>query len=690
MAERVWENRHRNVQLLGVAIAVVIAGVSSLVLLGWCTGVESLTRPAPWLPATHPLTAICMLLVVGALLIRYRLQASRHQSGTNALLLATSVVFAGVPLVCGILQLTAWALRWEEGPDAWLFPSLSQNTGAAIARMSAVTSLMMVLLSLPLVIQSRQYIADDTISWACAMLVLSLSAVSMLGYLVGAEALYGYFTSVITSLLVGGLSVSLFIANGGSEWIAKMHANRFVSTTAKFVVPFTACAAAGFLLVDNLVDWLAIRQVQSIVFLHLAALSIVGCTFTSQYIYRIKQLHDVIVDQNRSLQELRDENQKNMERVRAIFEVAVDGIVTIDPQGMIHLFNPAAEKLFGYTAEEVAGKNVKMLMPNPYQSEHDGYLKAYRDTGVKQIIGVGREAMARRKDGTTFPIELAVSEMSLPHQVGFVGVVRDITTRKLAEDKMHRANETLKQSNAELEHFAYIASHDLQEPLRKISAYCGLLKEEKGEMLDDEACDYLDVAMRGAERLSHLVRDLLTFSRITTRGKPLRFVDAELCLSEAIGNLEVTIDESGAEISYGQLPMVMADSSQLTQLFQNLISNAIKYCEAVPPQISISGKDLGNTFEFAVSDNGIGIEERFHERIFQIFQRLHNRREYSGTGIGLALCKKIVERSGGKMWVASVPGEGSTFYFTMKSTADQGEDYELSEQVHEPHGLIFH
>ena len=231
----------------------------------------------------------------------------------------------------------------------------------------------------------------------------------------------------------------------------------------------------------------------------------------------------------------------------------------------------------------------------------------------------------------------------------------------------------LENSNAELEQFAYVASHDLQEPLRKISSYGQLLRDECGQTISEEGHEYLNVVIGGANRLKQLVMDLLAFSRISTRGKPLAPTNAEESLRSAIEQLELTIKETGAEIRFERLPTVMADDVQLAQVFQNLIGNAIKYRGQETPEVAIDARDVGDEIEFSVRDNGIGIDEKYFERVFEIFQRLHNRREYSGTGIGLAVCKRIIERFGGKIWLDSVPGEGSTFFFTVDKAYAEGD-----------------
>jgi PAS domain S-box-containing protein len=223
----------------------------------------------------------------------------------------------------------------------------------------------------------------------------------------------------------------------------------------------------------------------------------------------------------------------------------------------------------------------------------------------------------------------------------------------------------LERSNKELEQFAYIASHDLQEPLRMISSYTQLLSRRYKGRLDSDADDFIEYATGGAERMQKLINDLLEYSRLNTRKSPMALVNCHQVLGYVRSNLSIMLEDEHAVLTCDELPVVVGDETQLVQLFQNLISNAVKYHREIPPHVHVSAKELENEWVFSVRDNGIGIQSEFFERIFGIFQRLHSRYEYSGTGIGLAICKKIVERHGGTIWLESVPGEGSTFYFSL-------------------------
>lgn len=351
--------------------------------------------------------------------------------------------------------------------------------------------------------------------------------------------------------------------------------------------------------------------------------------------------------------------------MRSVVDHVIDGIITIDDGGIINTFNPAAEKIFRWRAEEVIGKNIKMLMPEPYHREHDGYIANYCHTGHAKIIGIGREVAGRRRDGSVFPMDLAISEFRRGGQRYFTGIVRDISDRKLAESALRQSAQELARSNLDLEQFAYVASHDLQEPLRAVAGCVQVLRKRYAGKLDPRADELISHTVEGVHRMQTLINDLLSYSRVGSLGAAFAPCDCNEVLAAALSNLETTVREAGAGITSGSLPVLFADAAQLTQLFQNLLSNAIKFRSQDPPRIHVSAERAENVWLFSVKDNGIGIDPDYFERIFIIFQKLHTRTEYAGTGIGLAICKKIVERHGGQIHLHSAPGKGSTFTFSL-------------------------
>jgi light-regulated signal transduction histidine kinase (bacteriophytochrome) len=253
-----------------------------------------------------------------------------------------------------------------------------------------------------------------------------------------------------------------------------------------------------------------------------------------------------------------------------------------------------------------------------------------------------------------------------------VAIFEDITERKKGEAALREAHEELKRSNAELEQFAYVASHDLQEPLRMVASYTQLLWRRYDARLDKDAREFMAFIIDGATRMKQLIEDLLAYSRVGTKGADFAPVSAEVALRRALFNLRTGIEEAGAAVTHDVLPSVPADEGQLAQLFQNLVGNALKFRSASVPRIHVAVTERPEEWQFEVRDNGIGIEPQYYERIFMVFQRLHNKGEYPGTGIGLAICKKVVERHGGRIWVESRPNAGSSFYFTLPKERRSG------------------
>jgi PAS domain S-box-containing protein len=344
-------------------------------------------------------------------------------------------------------------------------------------------------------------------------------------------------------------------------------------------------------------------------------------------------------------------------------------MVVVDQRGEIVLLNVQAERQFGYSRDELIGQPVTNIIPEGFAERIIADDLRSAADALAQQIGTGLELVARRKDGTEFPIEIMLSPLENADGILVTAAIRNISARRAAEEELLGKIEELARSNAELGQFAYIASHDLQEPLRMVASYTQLLSRRYTGRLDSDADDFIAFAVDGAGRMQQLIEDLLAYSRVGTKGAEPIDTSSEHALRRAIGNLRASIDESGAVVTNDPLPAVHADETQLVQLFQNLVGNAIKYRGIEVPKVHISAvMDGEDRWSFAVTDNGIGIESQYYERIFGLFQRLHTRGEYAGTGIGLAICKKIVERHRGTLSVESQPGRGSTFRFTLGAT----------------------
>ena len=350
-------------------------------------------------------------------------------------------------------------------------------------------------------------------------------------------------------------------------------------------------------------------------------------------------------------------------RFRQTFELAASGICHVI-DGRFARVNRSMCEILGYSEKQLLGKTVKELSHPDDRDVTDAERTRVRKG---EIESARFEKRYIRADGRVVWCKVAIALVrdvfGVPQYE--VAIFDDITDRKQAERALREAHEELKRSNAELEQFAYVASHDLQEPLRMVASYTQLLARRYDARLEGDAREFMAYIVDGASRMKQLIEDLLAYSRVGTKGADFQPVSADAALRRALFNLRAAIEEAGAVVTHDPMPTLPADEVQLGQLLQNLIGNALKFRSSSVPRIHIGVKDLGHEWQFEVRDNGIGIEPQYYERIFMVFQRLHDKGEYPGTGIGLAICKKVVERHGGRIWVESRPGHGSSFYFTL-------------------------
>lgn len=369
-----------------------------------------------------------------------------------------------------------------------------------------------------------------------------------------------------------------------------------------------------------------------------------------------------------------DDRKRAEERFRTAVDGAPNAMIMIDDGGHIVLVNRQLEALFGYRREELRGRSVETLVPERARSAHVRHrTDFFKDPRARAMCG-GRDIYGRHKNGREIPVEISLSPFRT--EEGFLGLasIMDVSERRRAEQELRRYTAELQRSNRELGQFAYVASHDLQEPLRAISGCVQLLQQRYRDKLDARANELIEHTVGGALRMQALINDLLSYSRVSTRARPFEACDLGQPLRQALANLELAIKESGATVTMDPMPVLQVDNTQVTQLFQNLIGNALKFRADRTVHVHVGAQRKSNGYLFSVQDNGIGIEPQHIERIFGVFQRLHNRNKYPGNGIGLAICRKIIERHNGRIWVESVPGKGSTFHFTLAAGNVQNEE----------------
>jgi PAS domain S-box-containing protein len=330
------------------------------------------------------------------------------------------------------------------------------------------------------------------------------------------------------------------------------------------------------------------------------------------------------------------------------------------------VFNRGAEIIFGYAADEVLGKPLSILMPSRIAETHQHHMVDFATSDIPtRRMAERTEVYGLRKDGREFPAEASISKLEEDGRQIFTVILRDISERKQAEVELQRRTLELERSNRELEQFANVASHDLQEPLRMVTGYVKLLARRYQGQLDSDADEFIGYAVDGVDRMRDLINDILTYSQLGASGQTSESIDLNAIVEVVLRNMKDSVDEIGATITWDELPLVTSNASQMGQLFQNLLTNAIKFKGEESPTIHINSQQQEAEWLFSVRDNGIGIDSQHYERIFSLFQRLHGRSDYPGTGVGLAICKRVVELHGGRIWVDSQIGKGTTFFFTI-------------------------
>jgi PAS domain S-box-containing protein len=632
------------------ALSLIVVGFSLLVLVGWVLQLQPLTALLPGFATMKANTAVALALLGLASYLRTlgRLAWSRG--------LAALVLFFAVLTAIQIL------FNIDLGFDQLLVKdTLSPMAEKPFpGRMSPPTVLSVILISTAMLLNG--VVSDRVRQWLIvAVLLLALSVFLTAPFdLVYGTSLFTYTgMSVYTSLILIMLAVLLLLEMPDRGWLGLLLANNPLADNTRSLLatallgPFLLGWAFSYAEEVGWMDSGLARSTYAVTVMLLMAVVVVLNAIRLQH---AETEHKLLLSDFASTQQ----------RLQVLVENSPAAIFIKNVDGRYQLVNSHFERLVSKPRSEILGKKAEVLFAKdllPSVLESDRRVLETKQVVITEI-STQMDGEPRTYLNTKFPM---LGEGGQVVSIG--GIWTDISDQKNLSVSLERKNTDLERSNQELEQFAYVASHDLQEPLRMVSSYMQLLESRYNDKLDADGKEFIAYAVDGAARMQRLIQDLLAFSRVGTRGKPPEVVEANKAVTDAIQNLKVRIEENEAVVTHDELPALLADPNQLTQLFQNLIGNAIKFKSEDKPRIEITTRDRGAFAEFAVKDNGIGFDQKHADRIFVIFQRLNNRAQYDGTGIGLAICKKIVERHGGKIWVETQPGKGSTFFFTFPRPA---------------------
>jgi PAS domain S-box-containing protein len=526
-------------------------------------------------------------------------------------------------------------------PADWI-AAIVDNAGTIVARTRDQKRLVGVKV-VPAVAKRMNEVAEDAIETTTLEGIPALAAFSRSG-LSGWTVVIGIPRDSLTAVLWRSmlwLGIGTLLLLGFTIALAWALGNSIVRTTRDLVAPALALGS-GELLSTPLTQP-SFRE-------------------AAQLGQALEQAAGLLSDANRAL-------VRSEARLSTILESAMDSVIVIDEDHKVIMFNAAAETLFCYSRKEALGASIAQFLPHRFRDS----LATRIDNFGRQGAPTGRTGpdeplVGLRRSGEEFPIDAAISQFIESGRRIYTLIVRDVTERVRTHDELLR-------SNLDLQQFAFVASHDLRTPLRSIMGYVHLLEKRYGPGLDPKALDLIHHASNAVQTLDHLTDDLLSYARLDAQVKPFTAIDCNEVLADTLQLMDAAIIESGASISAGPLPVVLGDRGQLVQLFQNLLANSIKYCEGHAPQIRITSElDADAVWTISVADNGIGIEAKHHERVFEVFKRLHTAQEYRGTGIGLAVCRRIVGRHGGRIWVTSAARQGSTFSFTIPIISELHHD----------------
>ena len=643
--EKLTSDVRRNIYVA----CLIVSLIAILAICGWLFSNLFLISVVPGYPTLKFNTAIC-LLISAFTLFSFAKRNSRKYVAILILILGLISSLTLSQALFGFNLHIDEFIIYNRFPDA--------HNYSQPGRMAGATSFCFLLLSIAYFFL---FLKKPVLGQSFLHIVTFIAFLSILAYIF--QVPFSLRPWIFMSMSLN-TSVGLIILSIGSSFIypltgiTQYFVGEFIgSKITRFFFPSMTiiCIILGLVLLRTIQkDALSLEFGISI---FTASFVIIGLMLISRIAYKLNE-----TDKKRT-QEIA-ERRKAEKWFKSVIEASPSAMIVVDNAGTITLLNKQTELLFGYERSELMGKSVDLLIPFKIRDQHSGYRQKFAKDPTKRAMGMGRDLHCRKKDGTEIPVEIGLNPIETEDGLSVLASVIDISERKVKEGIQQRNNELVIRQK-ELERLNYVASHDLQEPLRTVSNYIQILHEDFGMTLDEEAKGYLNTIDRATQRMRTLVQALLEYSRLD-RDIEKEIKNTQEIVEHVIKDLETLITSTKTKISFQDLPTLKIYAVEFGLLMQNLISNAIKFRNPKKdPLIDIHCINENWYWKFSIHDNGIGIDPKFFERIFVIFQRLHSAKEYAGTGIGLANCKKIVEMHGGKIWVESAPGEGSTFYFTI-------------------------
>ncbi len=638
--------------------ALTAIAVGILVLIGWVFDITLFKSiSSGWIAMSPPSAVLFILCGLSLLLFRTRTP--------NLLTRGLSAVCAGVVLLVSTLTLVEYIYGWDTGVDHLLFPDAILRVNTAYpGRMAVTTAFSFMLLALGLLLLTRRSRLAFHVVEILVSLADLLTLVVLLIYLFDFSTLNNTLAhtqmALHTALTLSILSTSILLSFQPTFAIKVLSGDGLGSVSIRRLLP-------PAILVPAILGWLSFLGQKVGLYDPVAGVAI----FTASNIVILCVFIGWNAESLNATDASRRQAEAALRKSEERFRTSVENM--LDPYAILTASRDASGQIVDFIYEYINDAGLKALGLERSAILEKGFVTIFPRHRVSGILAdyirvVETGAPLSKEDlyyESNHVLRHAFDVRAAKFNDGLVVIWRDITERKKNELALAKATQDLKQSNEELEQFAYVASHDLQEPLRMVSGYLQLISQRYQGKLDADADEFIFYAVDGSQRMQRLIRDLLEYSRVGTGSAPVRSVDSELALLQALSNLQVMIEENKAAVTYDPLPEVVANDGQLTTVFQNLVGNGIKFHNAVAPAVHVSAREDGNQWVFSVRDNGIGIAPEYLDQIFVIFKRLHTREEFPGSGIGLATCKKIVERHGGRLWVESAPGSGSTFSFSL-------------------------